>query len=153
MFDITSLLTLASGYSFCPLLMPMSEAFSISFILNESLLHRSSEWSSLVSGPGLNSSPPGAKNPGVLVWFNNNLSSGRSLSVKYKTKQMWQEKMRRGQKSIGKRSKKSEWKQEDAKATISNKKWWTLFSAKDWEKANDFCSAGDHLRSLDEQFQ
>ena len=30
---ITSLLTLASGYSFCPLLMPMSEAFSISFIL------------------------------------------------------------------------------------------------------------------------
>ena len=30
---VTSLLTLASGYSFCPLLMPMSEAFSISFIL------------------------------------------------------------------------------------------------------------------------
>lgn len=33
---------------------------------------------------------------------------GRSLSVKYKTKQMWQEKMRRGQRSIGKRSKRSE---------------------------------------------
>ena len=30
---ITSLLTLASEYSFCLLLMPMSEAFSISFIL------------------------------------------------------------------------------------------------------------------------
>ena len=30
---ITSLLTLASGYSFCRLLMPMSEAFSISFLL------------------------------------------------------------------------------------------------------------------------
>ena len=30
--------------------------------------------SSLVSGPGLNSSPPGAKNPGVFAWFNNNLS-------------------------------------------------------------------------------
>ena len=30
---ITSLLTLTRGYSFCPLLMPMSEAFSISFIL------------------------------------------------------------------------------------------------------------------------
>ena len=29
----SSLLTLASGYSFCPLLMPMSEVFSISFIL------------------------------------------------------------------------------------------------------------------------
>lgn len=33
---------------------------------------------------------------------------GRSLSVKYKTKQMWQEKMRRGQRRIGKRSKRSE---------------------------------------------
>ena len=42
---------------------------------NKTLLHKSSEWSSLVSGPGLNSSPPGAKNPGVFVWFNNNLSS------------------------------------------------------------------------------
>ena len=30
---ITPLLTLARGYSFCPLLMPVSEAFSISFIL------------------------------------------------------------------------------------------------------------------------
>ena len=30
---VTSLLMLASGYSFYPLLMPMSEAFSISFIL------------------------------------------------------------------------------------------------------------------------
>ena len=30
---VTSLLTLASRYSFCPFLMPMSEAFSISFIL------------------------------------------------------------------------------------------------------------------------
>ena len=63
--------------------MPMSEAFSISFILfflsplyfNKTLLHKSSEWSSLFSGPGLNSSPLGAKNPGVLAWFNNNLSS------------------------------------------------------------------------------
>ena len=33
---------------------------------NKTLLHKSSEWSSLVSGPGLNSSPPGAKNPGVI---------------------------------------------------------------------------------------
>ena len=42
---------------------------------NKTLLHKSSERSSLISGPGLNSSPPGAKNPGVFVWFNNNLSS------------------------------------------------------------------------------
>ena len=34
---------------------------------NKTLLHKSSERSSLVSGPGLNSSPPGAKNPGVFV--------------------------------------------------------------------------------------
>ena len=41
---------------------------------NTTLLHKSSERSSLVSGPRLNSSPPGAKNPGVFAWFNNNLS-------------------------------------------------------------------------------
>ena len=41
---------------------------------NKTLLHKSSEWSSLVSGPGLNSSPPEAKNPSILAWFNNNLS-------------------------------------------------------------------------------
>ena len=32
---------------------------------NKTLLHKSSEWSSLVSGPGSNSSPPEAKNPSV----------------------------------------------------------------------------------------
>ena len=53
------------GHSFCPLLMPMSQAFSISF--NKTLLHKSSERSSLVSGPRLNSSPSGAKNPGVVI--------------------------------------------------------------------------------------
>ena len=37
-------------------------------------LHKSSEWSSLVSGPRLNFSPLGAKNNGVFAWFNNNLS-------------------------------------------------------------------------------
>ena len=41
---------------------------------NKTLLHKSSERSSLVSGPGLNSSPLGAKNPGVFAWFYNNLS-------------------------------------------------------------------------------
>ena len=42
---------------------------------NRTLLHKSSEWSSLISGPGLNSSPLEAKNPGVFAWFGNNLSS------------------------------------------------------------------------------
>ena len=32
---------------------------------NKTLLHKCSERSSLVSGPGLNSSPPAAKNPGI----------------------------------------------------------------------------------------
>ena len=53
------------GYSFCPLLMPMSEAFSISLYFNKTLLHKSCEWSSLITGPGLNASPLEAKNPGI----------------------------------------------------------------------------------------
>ena len=31
-------------------------------------MHKSSEWSSLISGPGLISSPPETKNPGVFSW-------------------------------------------------------------------------------------
>ena len=42
---------------------------------NKTLLHKSSERSILISGPGLNSSPPEAKNPGIFAWFSNNLSS------------------------------------------------------------------------------
>ena len=61
---ITSSWRLTGGYSFCPLLMSMSEAFSISLYFNKTLLHKSSELSSCVSGPRLNSSPPEAKNPG-----------------------------------------------------------------------------------------
>ena len=34
---------------------------------NKTLLHKSSERSSLISGLGLNSSPPGAKNPGIMI--------------------------------------------------------------------------------------
>ena len=41
---------------------------------NKTLLHKSSERSSLVSGPGLNSSPLEAKNPGIFLWVSNNLS-------------------------------------------------------------------------------
>ena len=53
---ITPLLTLVRGHSFCPLLMSMSEAFSLLYF-NKTLLHKSSERSSLISGPDLNSSP------------------------------------------------------------------------------------------------
>ena len=41
------------------------EAFSLLYF-NKTLLHKSSQWSSLITGPGLNSSPPEAKNPGVI---------------------------------------------------------------------------------------
>ena len=59
-----SIANTSKGVFFCPLLMPMSEAFSISQLyFNKTLLHKSSERSSLVSGPGLNLSPPEAKNP------------------------------------------------------------------------------------------
>ena len=56
-----------------------SDAYVRSFLyllytLIKTLLHKSSERSSLVSGSGLNSSPLGAKNPCVFTWFNNNLS-------------------------------------------------------------------------------
>ena len=49
--------------------MPSSDVcqkLSLSLLyFNKTLLHKSSEQSSLISGPGLNSSPPEAKNPGV----------------------------------------------------------------------------------------
>ena len=64
----------SKGYSFCPLLILCQKLSLSPLYFNKTLLHKSSERSSLVSGPGLNSSPPGAKNPGVFAWFNNNLS-------------------------------------------------------------------------------
>ena len=52
---------------------------------NKTLLHKSSEWSSLVSGPRLNSPPPEAKNPRVFVWFNNfsNLPAMQETRVRF----------------------------------------------------------------------
>ena len=48
-----------------------SDAYVRSFLYllytSTKLLHKSSERSSLISGPGMNSSPLGAKNPGVFV--------------------------------------------------------------------------------------
>ena len=40
----------------------------------DGVMYKSSEQSSLISGSGLNSSPPEAKNPGVFAWSSNNLS-------------------------------------------------------------------------------
>ena len=51
---------------------------------NKTLLHKSSEWSSLVSSPRLNSSPLEVKNPGVFSSVSNNLSS-----VQYKRCKLW----------------------------------------------------------------
>ena len=45
------------------------------------LLHKSSQQSSLISGPKLNSSPPEAKNPSIFVWFSNNLQSHDPFSL------------------------------------------------------------------------
>ena len=46
-------------------LMSVSELSLSLLYFNKTLLHKSSERSSLVTGPGLNSSPPEAKNPGL----------------------------------------------------------------------------------------
>ena len=60
---ITPLLTLAKRYSFAPFWCLCQKLSLSPLYFNKTLLHKSSEWSSLVSGPGLNSSPPEAKNP------------------------------------------------------------------------------------------
>ena len=59
--------------------MPMSEAFSTPLCFNKTLLHKSSEQSSLVSGPRLNSSPLEAKNPGV---FRDSATNFQNLKIK-----------------------------------------------------------------------
>ena len=59
------------------LFLPPSDAYVRGFLyllyILIKLLHKSPERSSLVSGPGLNSSPPEVENP-VFVSFSNNLS-------------------------------------------------------------------------------
>ena len=62
------------GYSFTPFWCLCQKLSLSPLYFNKTLLHKSSELSSLVPGPGLNSSPPGAKNPSVFAWINNNLS-------------------------------------------------------------------------------
>ena len=59
------LLTLEGGHSPSPFWC-LCQKFSLSLLhFNKTLLHKSSEWSSLVTGSRLNSSPLEAKNPGV----------------------------------------------------------------------------------------
>ena len=78
---ITSSWRLAGGYSSAPFWCLCQKLSLSPLYFNKALLHKSSEWSSLVSGSGLNSSPPGAKNPGVFAWFNSNLSTALSASL------------------------------------------------------------------------
>ena len=53
------------GHSFCPLLMSCHMLSLALLYFNKTLLHKTSERSSLVTGPRQNSSPPEAKKPGV----------------------------------------------------------------------------------------
>ena len=71
------MLTLASGYPFRCL---CQKLFLSPLYFNKTLLHKSSEQSSLVSGPGLNS-PLEAKNPGIFSRFSNNLSLGSKITM------------------------------------------------------------------------
>ena len=54
--------------------MSMSEVSLSLLYFNKTFLHKSSERSSLASGPRLNSSLLEAKNSGIFCWFSNNLS-------------------------------------------------------------------------------
>ena len=55
--------------------MPPSDVYVRSFYTLIKLLHKSPGWSSLISGPRLNSSLPEAKNPSVFLWASNNHST------------------------------------------------------------------------------
>ena len=76
---VTNIQLKTSRNSFCPFWCLCQKLSLSPLYFNKTLLHKSSEQSSLVSGPGLNSSPLGAKNPGVFGWFNNNVSTANSL--------------------------------------------------------------------------
>jgi len=71
---ITSSWRLAGGYSSAQFWCLCQKLSLSPLYFNKTLLYKSSERASLVSGPGLDSSPLGAKNPGVFAWFNNSLS-------------------------------------------------------------------------------
>ena len=69
LYNITA--RLGGGYSFAPLWCLYQKPSLPPSCFNKTWLHKSSERSSLVSGPGMNLSPPEAKNPSVLLISNN----------------------------------------------------------------------------------
>ena len=74
---ITSSWRLAQGGTLSAPFWCLCQKLSLSpLYFNKTLLHKSSEKSSLISGPRLNYSPPEAKNPGIFP-FSNNLSQGQ----------------------------------------------------------------------------
>ena len=81
---ITSSWRLAGGSLSAPFWCLCQKLSLSPLYFNKTLLHKSSEWSSLVSSPRLNSSPLEVKNPGVFSWVSNNLSS-----VQYKRCKLW----------------------------------------------------------------
>ena len=68
---ITSLLTLARGSDACV----RSFLYLLYTLIKLYYTKALSNQASFVSGPGLNSSPLEAKNPGIFLWFSNNLSA------------------------------------------------------------------------------
>ena len=81
---ITSSWRLAGGTLSAPFWCLYQKLSLSPLYFNKTLLDKSSERSSLVSGPGLNSSPPEAKNPRVFS-FSNNLSVSH-CTITWKTK-------------------------------------------------------------------
>ena len=71
---ITPLLTLSRGTLSAPFWCLCQKLSLSPLYFDKTLLHKSSERWSLISGSGLNSSPSEAKNPGVFSWCSNNLS-------------------------------------------------------------------------------
>ena len=63
-------LKIGGGHSFAPLWCLCQKPSLSPLYFKITWLHKRSEWSSLVSGPGLNSSLPKAKNPSVLSFSN-----------------------------------------------------------------------------------
>ena len=78
-----SIANTSKGVLFCPFWCLCQKLFLSPLYFNKTLLHKSSEQSSLVSGPGLNSSPPEAKNP----------TSYRSATTFQGYQQIWQSKL------------------------------------------------------------
>ena len=85
------MLTLARGTLSAPFWC-LCQKLSLSHLyINKTFSHKSSEQSSLVSGPGLNSSPPEAKNTSISAWFNNSLPRGEVDTEIQELNNYWRE--------------------------------------------------------------